>query len=287
MVGRILGFECRYIRWCNRLVARVGSMPLGFGGEVAALYQRYRHGYPSELVDELISALGVGRGDLVVDLGCGTGQLTLPVAARVRAMIGVDPEPDMLVQARLAANEAGVSNISWMMGTDRDLPALRAALDDGSVAALTVGQALHWMAHRDLFVEAHSLLRGGGGIAVLTNGTPLWMQNSYWSRRLHAFLERWLDCELTACCGTDEASQTRYREDLANAGYRVLAVAQDYVAELDFDALLGGVLSAMPRDLLPHARKRRVFADGLRAAVGPAERFDEPVHVSALVGRMD
>ena len=28
----------------------------------------------------------------IVDVGCGTGQLTLPMAARLRAVIGVDPE---------------------------------------------------------------------------------------------------------------------------------------------------------------------------------------------------
>lgn len=40
-----------------------------------------------------------------MDLGCGTGQLALLMAGRVRAVIGVDPEPDMLQRARQAAGE--------------------------------------------------------------------------------------------------------------------------------------------------------------------------------------
>jgi len=71
-------------------------MDLGFGGEVADLYHSYRHGYPSAAIDVLAEAFGLTAQDMVVDVGCGTGQLTLPIARRVRAVIGVDPEPDML-----------------------------------------------------------------------------------------------------------------------------------------------------------------------------------------------
>jgi SAM-dependent methyltransferase len=66
---------------------------LGFSGEVADLYHRYRHGYPDAVIDELTGAFGLTGQDVVVDLGCGTGQLALPMARRVRAVVGVDPEP--------------------------------------------------------------------------------------------------------------------------------------------------------------------------------------------------
>jgi trans-aconitate methyltransferase len=48
----------------------------------------------------LAETFGLNAQDMVVDLGCGTGQLTLPIAHRVRAVIGMDPEPDMLRRAR-------------------------------------------------------------------------------------------------------------------------------------------------------------------------------------------
>jgi hypothetical protein len=56
-----------------------------------------------------------------------------------------------------------------------------------------------------LFREVAGLVRPGGGIAVVTNGTPLWLQETGWSRALREFLEGWLDTALTATCGTDEA----------------------------------------------------------------------------------
>jgi len=261
-------------------------MDLGFGGEVAEFYHRYRHGYPGPVIDVLVEAFGLSGRDLVVDVGCGTGQLALPIASRVRAVVGMDPEPDMLRRARQAARDAGISSVSWMLGADTDLPALQDLFGAGSIAAVTVSQALHWMRHEELFRAARPLLRPGGGIAVVTNGTPLWLQHSTWSKGLREFLERWLGTRLSAFYGTDEQSQHRYQQALALADYEVAAAAVDYAAELSFDQLVGGVLSALPTDRLPAADQRPAFAAQIRSAVGPGDRFTEPVHVAILTGRI-
>ena len=97
---------------------------LGFGGEVAGFYHRYRRGYPPAVIDTLTRAFSLAGDDVVIDLGCGTGQLTLPIARRVHAVAGVDPEPDMLARARQAAADLGVRNATWILGADTDIPAL-------------------------------------------------------------------------------------------------------------------------------------------------------------------
>ncbi len=259
---------------------------LGFSGEVTDFYHRYRRGYPDAVLDALAGAFGLNRQDVVVDLGCGTGQLTLPMARRVRAVVGVDPEPDMLRRARQAARDLAVPGVSWMLGADTDIPALRALLGDNSVAAVTVGQALHWMEHASLFRAVIPLLRPGGGIAVVTNGTPLWQQDTDWSRALRGFMEGWLDTTLTYPCGTDEESQQRYREDLAAAGFDVLSTAVDYVADLDLDQIVGGVYSALGEARLPAPDQRGAFAEQVRAALAPYEHFTEHMHVAILAGRV-
>jgi trans-aconitate methyltransferase len=260
---------------------------LGFGGEVAGLYHRYRHGYPAPVLDILQEAFGLTGEDVVIDLGCGTGQLTLPMARRVRAVVGADAEPDMLQRARQAAREASVGNVAWLMGADSDLPVLGALLGDQSVAAVTVAQALHWMDRKQLFRAVIPLLRRGGGVAVVTNGTPLWLQDSDWSRALRAFLERWLGTALTSDCGTSQQSQLQYRHDLAAAGYRVASAAIDYNTELDLDQLIGGIYSALPVTGLPRPEQRPAFAGQLRAALGSHEHFSEPVHVAILLGTIE
>jgi ubiquinone/menaquinone biosynthesis C-methylase UbiE len=256
-----------------------------FGGEVAEFYQRYRHGYPEAVTDVLATTFGLTAGDTVVDLGCGTGQLALPLARRVRAVLGVDPEPAMLRCARQAAHEAGVPNVTWVLGADTDLPALARLLGPSSVAAVTVGQALHWMRREDLLRGAAALVRPGGGVAVVTNGSPLWLQDTAWSRALRDFLAGWLGEPLTAACGTDQESQRRYATELDQAGLEVLTDAVDYTAELTLEDIVGGVYSALSEDQLPPPAERPDFTARVRRALGPQPSFTERVHVAILAGR--
>lgn len=265
---------------------RVGRVPdLGFRGEVAGFYHEYRHGYPETVIDRLTDWFGLDRESVVVDLGCGTGQLTLPIARRVRAVLAVDPEVDMLRRARKAADDAGLENIGWMLGRDTDIGVVGRLFGERSVGAVTVGQALHWMNWEDLFGRIDVLVRAGGGIAIATNGTPLWLHDTDWSRRLRLFLERWLGTTLTAACGTDRESQERYRRALDARGFEVLSDALDYEVELDLEQLIGGLYSAMGTNL-PTEPERPRFAARVREAVAPDEHFREKVHVALLAGRI-
>lgn len=260
-------------------------MDLGFCGEVAEFYHRYRRGYPAAVIDSLADAFALTGDDIVVDLGCGTGQLALPIARRVRAVAGVDPEPDMLVRARRAAAERDISNVTWMIGADTDVPALGALLGKRRVAAMTIGQALHWMDYDQLFTALMPLLRPGGGVAVITNGTPLWLQDSAWSHALRRFLEQSSGSRLTNACGTDEASQRCYRDSLTTAGFDVRDASIEYTDDLDLEHLVGGLYSAFPASQLPPPDQRPAFADQVRRALQPHAPYTEHVRVAMLLGR--
>jgi SAM-dependent methyltransferase len=260
-------------------------MSLGFGGEIPDLYHQYRRGYPPAVIDEVAGAFGLTGDDVVVDLGCGTGQLALPMAGRVRAVLGVDPEPGMLRRARRAAAEQDIANVSWMIGADTDLPAIAALLGARSAGALTIGQALHWMNRDELFQAAFRLVRPGGGVAVIANGTPLWQQDTAWSRALRRFLEQWTGRSAAAPCGTDAASTQRYRDGLAAAGYGTAEATVEYRDDLDMDQLVGGVYSALGGGALPAPDARPAFAEQIREAVAPHLPLTEHVRVTMLFGR--
>ena len=54
------------------------------------------------------------RPELVLDLGCGTGRMTLELARRGYDMTGVDYSPEMLDIARSEAEREGLSDILWL-----------------------------------------------------------------------------------------------------------------------------------------------------------------------------
>ncbi|MGX1615412.1 class I SAM-dependent methyltransferase [Micromonospora chalcea] len=259
-------------------------MATGFGGEVATYYARHRRGYPPAVVDALAAAFRLGGNDTVVDLGCGTGQLSLPLADRVGAVIGVDPEPDMLAIARRSAVDRGTANATWVLGSDSDVPALSRLLGERRVGALTVAVAIHFMDRDTLFEAARPLLRPGGGIAVVTNGEPLWTQDTEWSPALRGCLERMLGHPVTGRCQTDEDGRRRNREALVRAGYRYEETSVRYEAPLTVDDMVGGVFSAMSVERLPSSRQRAAFAAEVRDALGGVDVVTECVTVRLQCG---
>lgn len=54
------------------------------------------------------------RPELVLDLGCGTGRMTLELAKRGYDMTGIDYSPEMLDAARDSAQNMGFDNILWL-----------------------------------------------------------------------------------------------------------------------------------------------------------------------------
>jgi len=127
---------------------------LSFGG-VAALYDQSRPSYPDAAVDWLI-ADGVQR---VVDLGAGTGKLTRLLAARGLEVTAVEPSQGMREQL-----QAVLPQVETLEGSGEALP-----LPDGSVDAVLIAQAWHWVDVEPASVEVARVLRPGGYLGLVWN----------------------------------------------------------------------------------------------------------------------
>lgn len=259
-------------------------MGTGFSGEVAEYYAKYRRGYPSELFDALQAEFGWTKDDVVLDLGCGTGQLAVPAAARVRAVIGMDPEPDMLRHAGEAAAQAGAGNTVWVLGSDADVPEIGAQIGIGSLASVLVGQALHWMRHEVLFPRLLPLLRPGGGVAVVANGTPLWMHDSDWSHALRDCLEAYFGSRPGPTGGGSPQDRARYSRALETAGYReVREITVRRTDELTVDQLVGALFSTFSAESLPPEPQRTELAQRIRWSLPSGKPLIEDVEVTAVL----
>lgn len=81
---------------------------------------------------KLVELLDAGPGDRCLDIGCGRGAVTLPLAAAVGpsgSVHGVDVSPGMLEEARRLASQAGLGNVTLDVADAGDLGGLDATYD--------------------------------------------------------------------------------------------------------------------------------------------------------------
>src|SRR4051794_26389069 len=102
-------------------------------GPVAAAYERFRLGYPDELVDEVLEYAG-RPVRTAVEIGAGTGKATRAFARRGVTVTATDPDPAMLTELRRHVPD----NVVTVRAAFEELP-LTTAYDLVFAAA-----SLHW-----------------------------------------------------------------------------------------------------------------------------------------------
>jgi ubiquinone/menaquinone biosynthesis C-methylase UbiE len=122
--------------------------------------------------DWFLRAFPVEAGDRVLDLGCGSGDFTGTIAARVPAghVVGVDAQASMVDEARARARP----NQTFVVAPLQHLAGVLPGPDhDGSFAAVTSRSVLHWVPRADwpgVLADAFRLLRPGGFLRVECGG---------------------------------------------------------------------------------------------------------------------
>jgi SAM-dependent methyltransferase len=168
----------------------------GYGtAGAAAAYERGRPGYPVDAVAELVGVLGVAPGAAVLDLAAGTGKLTRQLLATGATLVAVEPVAAMRAQlARVVAGQgpggpapahpAGRPEPGLLVlgGTAEAIP-----VRDGSLDAVTVGQAFHWFDAARALVELGRVLRPGGRLGLIWNVRD---ESRPWVAEVTAILDR-------------------------------------------------------------------------------------------------
>ncbi|MBO0876043.1 MAG: methyltransferase domain-containing protein, partial [Pseudonocardia sp.] len=155
----------------------------------AAHYDRFRLGYPTELIAGLVRrAAPSGRGRLL-DLACGTGQLAFALCDRFAEVWAVDQEPDMVEVVRAKAAAAGTGT-----GAGHIRPVVSAAEDlraePGSFELAVIGNAFHRLRRGIVARLVFGWLRPGGWVALCwSSGTQAGSQE--WQLAFADLLARW------------------------------------------------------------------------------------------------
>ena len=114
----------------------------------------------ADLRDRILALAAPAGDDVAVDVGSGTGLLTLPLAQRVQRVWAVDIAPLMGEYLRTKALRAGIENIETATASAVSLP-----LVDGSVTLAVSNYCFHHLddeGKRRALREIHRVLRPGG-----------------------------------------------------------------------------------------------------------------------------
>ena len=159
--------------------------------DVAELYDATRQSYPNEIVEMIVRTAGLEPGSSVLEIGCGTGQLTRKLAGRGLDITAIDIGPAMVAGAKCNVADP---KIAFQVSSFEEFEASQAF--DLIVSAT----AFHWVDPELGLAKAARLLRPSGWLALLTTGEryneplrsavrELWAKynpgQANWPRELH------------------------------------------------------------------------------------------------------
>jgi SAM-dependent methyltransferase len=130
---------------------------------VAELYDRARPAYPPAVFDDVIALSGVPDGGRVLEIGCGTGQATRPMAERGYSITAVELGANLSAVAR--RNLAMYQNVDVQTAAFEEWP-----LPDESFDLVMSVTAFHWLRHEVALPKIASAQRPAGALAVVSGG---------------------------------------------------------------------------------------------------------------------
>jgi ubiquinone/menaquinone biosynthesis C-methylase UbiE len=168
----------------------------------------------------LAALSGVGPGDRALDVACGPGFLTMALAERGAAAVGIDATEELLSRARAEAERRGLTDIEFRSGDAEHLPFADASFDTATCRA-----AFHHFLHPEIVLaEMKRVVKPGKTILVadmLTSEDPAKANN-------HNAIERLCDPSHARALAVSE-----YEQMFRVAGLELVMSPQ---TSMDYDA---------------------------------------------------
>jgi len=130
--------------------------------EAALLYDEVRPGYPDGVFDDVVSLSRIPPGGRILEVGCGTGQATVPLARRGYRILCVELGDNMAAVAR--RNLEGYPQTEVRTGAFEEWP-----LQYGEFDLAVSATAFHWLDPAVAYPKVAKALRPGGSLALFWN----------------------------------------------------------------------------------------------------------------------
>ena len=125
-------------------------------------YDRYRPGYPEDIIHFLQQELGLTTNSVIADIGSGTGKISSLFLKNYNKVYAVEPNEDMRsFAAELFNDDKGFISVA---GTAENTSLLNQSAD-----IVVAAQAFHWFDYEAFHKECKRILKPGGWVILIWN----------------------------------------------------------------------------------------------------------------------
>ncbi|WP_064093982.1 class I SAM-dependent methyltransferase [Rossellomorea aquimaris] len=180
----------------------MNNQPSDLFNGTAHYYEKFRPAYPKELLNFILTFVEKKSESKLLDLGCGTGQLAIPLSQSFHEVHAIDSSLEMLSKGQ----EAGRSNIKWHHLSAEKMEELHQSFD-----AIFIGNAFHWMNREKVLHSCFNMLEPKGTLVILAGGS-VWNGKKEWQKKIVEVIQKYL--------GTDRrAGSSTYQKDAKKHEY--------------------------------------------------------------------
>ncbi|GGA67862.1 methyltransferase [Ornithinibacillus halotolerans] len=248
----------------------------------ATYYARYRPMYPSSLIRFLVYKFSLDGSGRMLDLGCGTGQLTCRFSDWFDEIVGIDMEPEMIEEAKRISTETRVENIDWYIGeldtyTDNFKQTFR---------LVTIAKAFHWMDREKVLADLYELVDNGGGVAIIDHYNPS-QEPLRWQKKVTSLVKQWYGAERRAGKTTYNHPKMTHEEVVSQSNFELeIHKLPAYEQKWTIASILGNLYSTSYGNKRFLGENVKAFEDNLKdelLKINPTGIFKEQIDLSVIL----
>lgn len=133
--------------------------------QAALDYDEVRPGYPAELIEDVISISAIPKDGRILEIGCGTGQATVPFARRGYSMTCLDIGKELAALAAQKCRQYPKVHIQPISFEDWKP-------EENAFDLVMSATAFHWIPPEVGYPKAAKVLKDSGYIAIFSNEHP-------------------------------------------------------------------------------------------------------------------
>lgn len=227
----------------------------------AYYYAQYRIPYPEDFLAEIRNRTHISGKGRLLDLGCGTGEIAIPMAPFFREVLAVDINSEMLAEAKSKSDRLDIGDIQWISRNAEQFTAER-----NSFELITIGAAFHWMNRNTIAQNARNWLLPGQPITIWGYNS-IWTGTADWNSIVRRIIQKWLGKKRRAGSGEFDTALDPHEIILTKLNYKIDEVKFDFDFTWTIDHLIGYLYSTSFASHKLLGAKQHAFEADMRDAL--------------------